>query len=99
MGQTAGFVAGSWIVRQSPRFFQKKAPKRTNSHFRYTVSKERLKEVKSYSRYARNKNSFISFTRKSYKLAMEEVLGAIDVLRPVGEFMVWRSEIAPVTQP
>jgi len=55
MGQTAGFVAGSWIVRQSPR--------------------------------------------KSYKLAMEEVLGAIDVLRPVGEFMVWRSEIAPVTQP
>ncbi len=77
------------------RLAKEKAPKGTDSFFRYTVSKERLKEIKFYSRYATNKDSFIGFTRKSYKPAMEEVLGQVEVLKLTGKYMVWRSRILP----
>ena len=76
------------------RFRGGKAPKGTGPYFRYTVNKNSLKKIKSYIQHAANKESFIGFTRQSYRPAMEEVLGSVNILKSSGEFMVWRSEIA-----
>ncbi len=73
-----------------PKFLDRKALKENSQ---YTVKEESLREIKSYTRQAENKESFIGFTRQSYKPAMEEVLGPIEVLKSSGEFMVWRSKI------
>lgn len=45
------------------------------------------------------KVSLIGFTRQAYRPAMEKILGPVEVLESVNEFMVWRSQIASGTQP
>jgi len=68
------------------------------SFFRGEDLKENnLKKIKSYVRHAENKESFIGYTKQSYKPAMEKVLGSIEVLKSTGEFMVWRSRIRPAS--
>ncbi len=76
-----------------PRFLDKKALK---ENFQHTVNKKSLKEIESYIQHTANKKNFIGFTRQSYQPAMEKVLGPVDVLESVNEFMVWRSQIRPV---
>ena len=52
-----------------------------------------VKKIKSYIKYAVNKESFIGFTKQSYRPAMEEIFGPVEVLKTAGAFMVWRSKI------
>ncbi len=77
-----------------PRFLDKMALKKNLQH---AVNKDSLKEIKSYVQRAANKESFIGFTRQSYRPAMEEVLGPVEVLKTTDVYMVWRSQIRYVS--
>ena len=69
------------------RFFYKEDPRGNN-----------LTKIKSYLRHTAEKKNLIGFTKQSYRPAMEEVLGPVEILKSSGDFMVWRSEIAFVNR-
>ena len=61
--------------------------------------KRKLKTIKLKLQYATGKESLIGFTKQSYQPAMEEILGSVEVLKSVNEYMVWRCEITPLLLP
>jgi len=64
--------------------FRKGMPQKTiNRYLQHAIEAEKV--------------SVIGLTKQAYKPMLEKVLGPIDVLESVNEFMVWRSKIRPAS--